>query len=228
MKILAIDSSAVSASCAVTDNGKLIAQSFVNIGLTHSQTLMPMIESTVKQAGITLADIELIAVSAGPGSFTGVRIGVSSAKGIAFTSDIRCAGVSTLEAIARTAQINDGIVCAVMDARCQQVYNALFRYSGGVLERLCEDRALAISELEEELKGFDEPIMLAGDGAVVCSNAMSTEKIYLAPENVRMQSAYGVAMAAMHGGDESFVSANDLQPVYLRVPQAERELKKRQ
>lgn len=228
MKILAIDSSAVSASCAVTDNGKLIAQSFVNIGLTHSQTLMPMIESTVKQSGKTLADINLIAVSAGPGSFTGVRIGVSSVKGLAFTQNIKCAGVSTLEAIAYTAQVYNGIVCAVMDARCQQVYNALFRFSNGKIERLCKDRAIAIAELDAELKNINEQVILAGDGAVVCKNAMTYENIILAPENVRMQSAYGVAEAAKNCGEDMYVEASALQPIYLRVPQAERELKKRQ
>lgn len=228
MKILAIDSSAVSASCAVTDNGKLIAQSFVNIGLTHSQTLMPMIENTVKQSGKSLSDMDLIAVSAGPGSFTGVRIGVSSVKGIAFTQNIKCVGVSTLEAIAYTAQVNNGIVCAVMDARCQQVYNALFRFKNGIMERLCEDRAVSIAELDEELKNINEQIILAGDGAVICKNAMAYENTVLAPENVRMQSAYGVAAAAESLEEEQYVCAKELQPIYLRIPQAERELKKRQ
>ncbi len=228
MKILAIDSSAVSASCAVTDNGKLVAQSFVNIGLTHSQTLMPMIESTVRQSGIDLSEIDLLAVTAGPGSFTGVRIGVSTIKGIAFTRNIKCVGVSTLEAIAYTAQINEGIVCAVMDARCRQVYNALFRFKNGKLERLCEDRAISIAELEKELYDLDELIVLAGDGTQVCRNLMKYEKIISAPENVRMQSAWGAAAAAMNCSEGSYVSSSELQPIYLRVPQAERELKKKQ
>ncbi len=228
MKILAVDSSAVSASCAVTDNGKLVAQSFVNIGLTHSQTLMPMIDNTVKQSGINFSDIDLIAVSAGPGSFTGVRIGVATAKGLAFTENKRCAGVSTLEAIACTAQIYNGIVCAVMDARCQQVYNALFRFKNGEMHRICEDRAISIPELDAELAKLSEIVLLAGDGAVICKNTMTYEKLVLAPENVRMQSGYGVAAAAMKLGEENYVSAGDLQPIYLRVPQAERELKKRQ
>lgn len=228
MRILAIDSSAVSASCAVLDDGRLTAQSFVNIGLTHSQTLMPMIENTMKSAGKSLADIDLIAVSAGPGSFTGVRIGVSTVKGLAFTHNIRCAEVSTLEAIAYTAQIHNGIVCAVMDARCQQVYNALFRFNNGSMERLTEDRAISIAELENELKAYDEPIVLAGDGALICRKTMQYEKLTLAPENVRMQSAYGVAAAAVNLGEDKYVEAKELQPIYLRVPQAERELKKRQ
>lgn len=228
MRILAIDSSAVSASCAITEDGRLIAQSFVNIGMTHSQTLMPMVEDTIRQSGKTLEDMDLIAVCAGPGSFTGVRIGVATVKGLAFTSDKKCAGVSTLEAIAYTAQINNGIVCAVMDARCQQVYNALFRFENGECIRLCEDRAIAISELESELEKYGEPVMLAGDGAVICKNTMTYEGLYLAPENVRMQSGYGAAAAAMKLSEENYVSAAELQPIYLRVPQAERELKKRQ
>lgn len=228
MKILALDSSAVSASCAVTDNGKLIAQSFLNIGLTHSQTLMPMIENTVKSSGVSLSDIDLIAVSAGPGSFTGVRIGVSTVKGLAFTQNLRCAGVSTLEAIAYTAQVENGIVCAVMDARCQQVYNGLFRFENGKISRLCEDRAISIADLEAELKAMGERVILAGDGAVICKNTMAYENLVLAPENVRMQSAYGVAAAAESLEEEQYVCAKELQPIYLRIPQAERELKKRQ
>ncbi len=228
MKILAIDSSAVSASCAITDNGKLIAQSFINVGLTHSQTLMPMIETTIKHSGTDLSKIDLIAVSAGPGSFTGVRIGVSTVKGLAFTAETKCAGISTLEAIAYTANPRNGIVCAVMDARCQQVYNALFRFNDGKIERLCEDRAISIADLDAELKGYDETIILAGDGSSVCKNAMTYEKLAEAPENVRMQSAYGVAYAAMKLDESKYLDAKDLQPIYLRVPQAERELKKRQ
>ncbi len=227
MRILALDSSAVSASCAVTDNGKLIAQSFLNIGLTHSQTLMPMVESTLKGAGVAIDDLDLIAVSAGPGSFTGVRIGVATVKGLAFTNNIKCSGVSTLAAIALTAQINNGVVCAVMDARCQQVYNALFRFENGKPIRLCEDRAISIAELEKELAEMNETVVLAGDGAVICKNSMTYDKLILAPENVRMQSAYGVAAAA-ENMTEAYTEAKELQPIYLRLPQAERELKKRQ
>ncbi len=228
MRILAIDSSAVSASCAIVEDGGLTAQSFVNIGLTHSQTLMPMIENTLRSAGKKLEEIDLIAVSAGPGSFTGVRIGVSTVKGLAFTHNICCAEVSTLEAIAYTAQIHNGIVCAVMDARCQQVYNALFRFNNGNIERLTEDRAISIAELDAELKNLNEQIILAGDGAIICKNTMTHEDLILAPENVRMQSAYGVAAAAMNIGEEKYVEAKALQPIYLRIPQAERELKKKQ
>lgn len=227
MKILALDSSAVSASCAVTDSGKLIAQSFINVGLTHSQTLMPLIENTLKSVGAGVADMDLIAVSAGPGSFTGVRIGVATVKGLAFTNNIKCAGVSTLAAIALTAQINNGVVCAVMDARCRQVYNALFRFESGKPIRLCEDRAISIAELENELAAMDENVILAGDGAVICKNSMTYDKLVLAPENVRMQSAYGVAAAA-ESMTEAYTEAKELQPIYLRLPQAERELKKRQ
>lgn len=227
MKILALDSSAVSASCAVTDSGKLIAQSFINVGLTHSQTLMPLIENTLKSVGAGVADMDLIAVSAGPGSFTGVRIGVATVKGLAFTNNIKCAGVSTLAAIALTAQINNGVVCAVMDARCRQVYNALFRFESGKPIRLCEDRAISIAELENELMTMDEAVILAGDGAVICKNSMTYDKLILAPENVRMQSAYGVAAAAENMA-EAYTEAKELQPIYLRIPQAERELKKRQ
>lgn len=229
MKILAIDSSAVTASCAVMDEGKLKAQCFSNIGLTHSQTLLPLIHDTLRNAGCRIEDIEFAAVCAGPGSFTGVRIGVSTIKGICFTKDIPCVGVSTLEAIAYTSSAFNGIVCAVMDARCNQVYNALFRCKDSKVERLCDDRALSIDELKDELAQINEPILLTGDGAELCFRKLSDSiPVTLAPENIRYQSGYGAAMAAQTDENrQKRVKANDLTPIYLRLPQAERELNQR-
>lgn len=229
MKILAIDSTAVTASCAVTDDKKLIAQSFVNVGLTHSQTLLPLIDDTLRNAKMTIDKIDRLVVCAGPGSFTGVRIGVSTIKGIAFTNDIPCVGVSTLDAIAETAGCFNGIICAVMDARCNQVYNALFRAENGSIERLCEDRALSIDELTNELKSLNDKILLAGDGAELCYNKMNdTLPVFLASDNIRFQSGYGAAIASMREYyADKCVKSNDLTPIYLRLPQAERELNQR-
>ena len=157
MLVLGIESSATAASVAVVEGEKLLGQYYCNTAMTHSQTLLPMAEALVQSLGKTWADFGLLAVSAGPGSFTGVRIGVSCVKGIAFAHNIPCCGVSTLEAIAYNGLACEGsILCAVMDARCGQVYNALFQVEKGALRRLTEDRALAIEALGEECKAYGD------------------------------------------------------------------------
>ena len=225
MKILALDSSAVTASCALTDNGKLISYAFVNAGLTHSQTLMPLVSQTLSNAGAKLEDIDKIAVSNGPGSFTGVRIGVATVKGISFAGKIPCVGVSTLEAAAYQYGDTNGYICVVMDARRSQVYTATFK-SGKKPERLTEDRAIAISQLADELEILDGNIILCGDGAQMCYEKMkdTVPGLTLATEMMRYQSAFGVALAA---ADKDTVSPQELLPVYLRLPQAERELREK-
>ena len=149
MLILALDSSAAPASAALLEDGKILSEFYINTKQTHSQTLMPMVESVLKLTNKTLDDVTCMAVSAGPGSFTGVRIGVSCVKGLSMTRNIPCAGVSTLRAMAENARQLTGIVCAVMDARCGQVYNALFEIKNGKVIRLCEDRALTLDELRK-------------------------------------------------------------------------------
>lgn len=224
MKILSLDSSSVSASVSITENGKILAQEFINNGLTHSQTLMPMVEKALKDCGISIKAIDLIAVTHGPGSFTGVRIGIASAKGIADALNINCFPVSTLEAIARPLADDDVIACAVMDARCNQVYCALF--SNG--KRLCEDKAILISELGNELKKFNKNILLIGDGAVICYEKLkdSVDNLYVAKEEIRYIHASSVAFAAEEkiNAGENTVNPAALVPFYLRLPQAEREL----
>lgn len=217
--ILGIDSSAITAGCALCDGEKIVAEEFLNTKHTHSQTLLPMVESMLKNAGVTLADVEKIAVTAGPGSFTGLRIGVSAVKGMAMGAGKPCAAVSTLEAIAWNFAGGEGVVCACMDARCSQVYNALFRVMGSEVKRLCEDRALRIEELSAELASLSGRIILAGDGAELVHKA--TEGRYeLAPPMLRYQRGSGVCFAA---ADKPTVSAAALMPSYLRLPQAERE-----
>ena len=147
MKILALESSAVACSVAVCEDEKLIAQSFQHSGLTHSRTLLPMCGDLLKNCGLTLSEMDVIAVAAGPGSFTGLRIGVAAAKGLAWPEDKPCAGVSTLEAMAWSLAHVEGDICPVMDARRNQVYNARFQAGGGSLTRLCPDRAISIEEL---------------------------------------------------------------------------------
>lgn len=230
MKILAIDSSAISAGCAVTDNGQIIAESFVKVGLTHSETLLPMVSNTLANAKLTADKIDCFAVSAGPGSFTGIRIGVAAVKGMAFTLNTPCIGVSTLEAIAWGCMGSNGIICAAMDARRSQVYNALFTFRKGELVRLCDDRAISIEELINELCLKEEKIYLAGDGAELCYSAMHDRlpNAELLPEHIRFQRGFGVAMAARRIYEEQGAkSPDELVPTYLRPSQAERELKKK-
>lgn len=216
--ILAIDSSAITASAALTDGYKVLKSEFVNAGLTHSETLLPMIKRVLQGADISALDG--IAITAGPGSFTGVRIGVATAKGIAFKNDIPCISVSTLEAIAHNFTNENCIVCAVMDARRMQFYNALFEIKNGRCIRLCNDRAIAIEDLKEELKGYDK-VVIAGDGARLCYENLGLENAVLAPDDKIYQNAVSVARAAEN---KEKIPASQLMPVYLRQSQAEREL----
>ena len=225
MKILAVDSSAKSASVAVIENSRLISECFVNNALTHSRTLMPMVDNVLTQADMSLGDIEALCVNTGPGSFTGIRIGVAAVKGLAAADNKPCAAVSTLESIAYNFVDENCIVCAAMDARCNQVYTAIFRCNGLEVTRICEDKAVSIDDLGEELSVYNEKIYLAGDGAEICfkSFAEKLENVKLAGENRRYQRAFGVALVAEK--NNKFTDSAMLVPVYLRLPQAERELR---
>ena len=226
MLILAFETSAKAASVALMENGKLLGESYQNTGLTHSQTLMVMAEDVLKQCGKLAADVEAVAVAEGPGSFTGVRIGVAAAKGFAWGSEIPCYGVSTLEAMAESLGAFDGYVCPCMDARRSQVYNALFLAEGGKLTRVAEDRAIALADLKEELKNCDKPVFLVGDGANLCYNTLSKEvsNLVLPPEHRIHQRAVGVAVLANRMAEAGLApSGGALVPNYLRLSQAERE-----
>ncbi len=227
MKILALESSAVAASVAVTEDEILLAQSFQNSGLTHSRTLMPLLEDMLNNMDITLADMDLIAVAAGPGSFTGLRIGVSAAKGLAWAADKPCCAVSTLEAMAWTVAHMGGEICPAMDARRNQVYNARFMAENGVPRRLSEDRAIGLEELCGEIEvGGKKTQIIVGDGAKLCYNVFQERDIpaLLPPPHLRLQSAWGVARAGLEMARAGqTVSAAQLVPDYHRLSQAERE-----
>ena len=226
MLILAFESSARAASVALVEDGRLISQYSQCSGLTHSRTLLPMAEDMLKNAELTLDKVDLFAVAHGPGSFTGIRIGVSTVKGLAWVADKPCVGVSTLEAMAWHGLAAGGLVCPVMDARRSQVYNALFKVENGKPVRLCEDRPIALSQLAEELRDLNAPAFLIGDGAELAEKYLREQGLActVAPENLRWQSAWGVAMAAM---DKTPGNADALLPVYLRLSQAERERQER-
>ena len=231
MLILAFETSAKAASVALMDGTKLLGESYQNTGLTHSQTLMVMAEDMLKQCGKSAADIQAVAVAEGPGSFTGVRIGVAAAKGFAWGGQIPCYGVSTLEAMAKSLGIWQGYVCPCMDARRQQVYNALFYVNRGVIQRITEDQAIALSDLAEEIKNFSESVFLVGDGSILCYNTLSAQvpNLVLPPEHRMHQRAVGVALlaeqkaAAGETGDGKLLTPN-----YLRLSQAERERMERE
>ena len=231
MLILAFETSAKAASVALTENGRLLGESYQNTGLTHSQTLMVMAEDLLKQCGKAVSDLTAVAVAEGPGSFTGVRIGVAAAKGLAWGAQLPCYGVSTLEAMAVSLGIYEGYVCACMDARRSQVYNAVFRVSQGSISRIAEDRAISLAELGEELKALNVPVYLVGDGAVLTHRTLSGEVpgLILLPEHRLHQRAVGVALLAeqMAQNGESG-DGNRLTPNYLRLSQAERERMEKQ
>lgn len=235
MKILAIDCSAVSASSAIVSDDKVMSSSYTNVGLTHSQTLVPMINATLSNAQISIDDIDCFAINAGPGSFTGVRIGVAALKGIAAFSSDNCIAASTLESMAYNyAGVRDCVVVAAMDARCSQVYTAIFKVSGDNVVRLREDDAILIDELYDVIASLDikpDEIVFVGDGAHLCYDAMN-EKLpgaKLAPSHLLYQNAVSVAkLAAAHiKAGEKLMSSEEILPTYLRAPQAERELKKK-
>lgn len=228
MKILAVECTASPVSAALADNGKILGEYFLNQKTTHSQTLMPMIDSLLKLCSLNPNDIDAFAVPVGPGSFTGVRIGVSAVKGLAEPINKPCIPVSVLEAMAYNMEAIDCIVCAVMDARCNQFYNALFKIESGKIERLCEDRAILKDDLIKEvalLECGSLPIFAVGDGADIFYEAAKDklDNLKLTPEHLKYQRATGVYKVAENS--ETFVSAEDLLPTYLRLPQAERELK---
>jgi len=229
MKILALDSTAVAASVALCEDEILLGEYTIRNGNTHSETLLPMVESILRFFEITPNDIDLFATSAGPGSFTGVRIGAATLKGLAFATEKPCIGVSTLEALARNLDTVDGIVCPVMNARRKQVYTAIFRIENRTMARLLPDSALPLSELDEILHGYSsEPIYLVGDGYDISVEAL-TCPLSVTPERLRHQSAYSVAQTAL-AAYRAGVRTTDVEmvPTYLRPSQAERERAERE
>ena len=225
MIILALDSTALTGSVSLCRDRKLLASFTLNTGNTHSETLLPSVEAVLKLCDLTAADVDLFACAKGPGSFTGVRIGASTIKGMAFGKDKPCIGVSTLEALAYNLRGFTGIACPVMNARRSQVYNALFRVENGRMERLCPDRAISLAELREELSAMgNTPIFLSGDGYDMTRAALEDLNIPETPEELIYQSGYSVAMCALAAYEKGDHTTDEqLVPTYLRLPQAERE-----
>lgn len=219
MIVLAIESSAIAASVALQNDDRLLAELTLNRGNTHSENLLPMVETLLTRTGLSVDDVDLFAVSAGPGSFTGIRIGVATVKGLAFGKGKPCAGVSTLESLAENlAFLPDGLICPVMNARRNQVYTALFRGKS----RILPDQAISVAELEELLAPYSEPVWFVGDGYELVTSQI--KHVYQTlPERLRLQSAASVAAVALRYAKEGNVTDDArLFPVYLRPSQAER------
>ena len=227
MKILAFDSTAKVASVAVTENEHLLGLYNIDNGLTQSELLLPMAENLLNSLKLSFDDIELLAVTSGPGSFTGVRIGVSLVKGIAFTKNIPCVSVSTLEALMQNLSSLEGILVPVMDARRNQVYNAIFKSDGNTAQRLTPDRAISIESLAEELQQFKgEDIYLSGDGYDIVKTKLEELSVKLSntPRLLVNENAYSTALIALNKYKKGEVLGDkEISPTYLRLPQAERE-----
>ena len=227
MKILAFDGTAKVASVAVADGDRILAYSTIDNGLTQSELLLPMAEDMMKSLKLSYSDIDAYATSVGPGSFTGVRIGVSLIKGLAFGRNIPCVEVSTLEALAENLRGLEGVIIPCMDARRGQVYSATFISDAQKLTRINDDRAISLSALAEELREYDgKPIYICGDGYDVARKALIDKEINLenTPSLLILENAASVAMVAkkkIENGET--VSDSEISPLYLRMPQAERE-----
>ena len=221
MLILGLETTAAAASCALCRDGEMLAMDYQRSKLTHSSTLLPMVEEMLAHAQITLRDIDTIAVAQGPGSFTGIRIGVATVKGLCWGAEKKAVGVSTLEAMSRNAVFaaGDSVICPVMDARRSQVYGAIFDSDG---KRLCADAAIAAGELATQVRALGRSALVLGDGWAVFEKALQEQGVpyRVMPEPLRYQNAWGVCLAAM---DREPRGADELLPVYLRLSQAERE-----
>ena len=225
MLILGIDTAAAPCCAAVydTDKQQTLGSVVINNKLSHSVTLMPVVSDLLSISGITTEDIDLVAVALGAGSCRGLRIGISAVKGMAFAASKPCAAVSTLEAMAYNVAVCDGIVCAAIDARCNQVYTATFLNDNGTVTRLTEEECLKADELAARLSEYDGDIILVGDGAQLVKKAADEQGINtrLAPDPLRFQTGYGVCLAAMNA---ERITPEQLMPMYLKLPQAQREL----
>lgn len=231
MKILALDTSGTNCSCCVIDDTKVICDFNLSTGTTHSQTLLPMINEMSKFSEIDIADIDVFACSVGPGSFTGLRIGIATIKGFALAQNKPVIGVPSLVGLAYNISNFDGIICSVLDARNDNVYAALFRYKDGkpvMIEHYITD---TIDVLIENLKGKEEKVMFVGDGATAFKEKFEnelSEKAYFAPLHLNNQLSTSIAKAALDKASlEEFDTCDTLMPIYLKKSQAEREAEKK-
>lgn len=226
MNILAVDTSANVASVALLCSGKLMGEGMLNNKKTHSEKLMPMIDTILKDSDTDITDIDLFAVANGPGSFTGLRIGVSTVKGLAHAVNKPIVGISTLEGLAFNLFDTGGLISPIMDARRSQVYNAAYRWENGVFKEVIPPRAIALEDCINDFKN-EKKVYFLGDGAAVHKDKIygqMGERAVFVPANSINQRASSLAVLAekkaMEGKTDDYIS---LMPFYLRKPQAERE-----
>lgn len=228
MKILAIDTSAKTASAALTDGRRLLSLYTQNVGLTHSETMLPMAEAMLRDAKTDVDDIDMFVCTVGPGSFTGVRIGVSVVKGLAFGKNKICIGVSTLESLAHNIEVEGYLIVPVMDARRSRLYCAVFKRENGKYIRLTEDKTETAEELAAEISKYGGDIYFVGDGYDIIAGLVKSKNT--TPETLRLPSGYSAALAALDMYEGATEEERDkftdalLFPDYLRPSQAERTL----
>ena len=216
LTILGIDTSGKIASVAVANEEKVLSQTTVYTKLTHSQVILPICKDVLKNAGIELSDVDGIAVSAGPGSYTGLRIGIAAVKAMCFALDKPCIGISTLEALAYNVLLHKGIICAVMAARLDLVYCGIFRSDGKSLERLAPDRIVSIDDLKMELEALEGEIVTVGDNAEI----LTGDRFRIAPATLRLQLGTSLCMAAFN---KEMYSPDKLEAAYLEITKAEKD-----
>lgn len=231
MKLLVLESSGLVASVAIMEEDKMVGEYTVNYKKTHSQTLLPMLDALVENIGLDLKELDAIAVSKGPGSFTGLRIGSATAKGLAQALQIPIVPVSTLEGLAANLFGTEGIICPMMDARRNQVYTGIYKYQGSRLATLMEPTAMSVDELLEKINQNEEPVIFLGDGVPVYGEKISeqiTVPCRIAPDHLNRQRAGAVGTLAVQYFKEGKIEASrDHKPEYLRKSQAERELEEK-
>ena len=229
MNILAVESSGLVASAAVYEDGRISAEYTLNYKMTHSETLMPAIEEICGKTGLDLGKLDYIACSMGPGSFTGLRIGAATAKGLALALDKPIIPVPTLDSMAYNVYDTNKAVCPIMDARRHQVYTAVYRWEKGELLRLTDYIAADIDEVMEKAASFGEEVIFLGDGTTVYRDKILSRKGFsIPPPHAVFQRAALVAVLGERlAGRGVFVPGGEFKPFYIRKPQAERELEER-
>ena len=229
MKILAIDSSGTAVSAAIADDDKIIAEYSLNFKMTHSQTLMPSVDEIIKATSFDIKELDYIACTSGPGSFTGLRIGAAAAKGLAHGLGIDIIGVPTLEALAYNVFETDKVICPIMDARRSQVYNAFYEFKDGHLSEIYPQEARSIDDVLNKAASFERKVIFLGDGVPVYKDRiLSIDNAVLAPQHCNIQRAATVAaLAFVYAKEGKTVKYSEFAPFYLRKSQAERELEEK-
>ena len=231
MKILAVDTSSSVAAVAIMDERELLGEFILNHKKTHSQKLVPMIDVIMKNLGVCPEDIDVYAASSGPGSFTGLRIGITTIKAMAFAAEKPVVSVPALDALAYNVPNTEALVCPMMDARNNQVYTALYKFGNGMQVNVSEYMGVPVQELVQIIRGKNSDVLFVGDGVLIHKEYLKSElglRCHFAPQYLLRQRASSVAQLALYKAAEGKLeNCFDMVPFYLRKSQAERELEKK-